>query len=79
MNEKVKIVKGTREGQLYALNYQEQEKDNRVVISAKIVIEKNNPKAQSLIEKASKRETSPLTMALKDYESQRRRDKRHDE
>jgi hypothetical protein len=75
MNEKV--IKETQ--QEYSLNYKEEEKGDNLIITAKMVIQKNSHKAQQLIDKASLQETSPLTMALKDYESQRRRNKRHDE
>lgn len=75
MNGKV-IKVGQQE---YLLNYKEEEKGDNLIITAKMIIEKNSHKAQQLIEKASQRETSPLTIALKDFESQRRRDKKHDE
>jgi hypothetical protein len=77
MNEK--IIKGTQQDQSYMLNYKEEEKDDNLIITAKLIIHKNSHKAQQLIEKASQKETSPLTMVLEDNESQRRRDKRHDE
>ncbi len=57
---------GTRNGYQYYYNAEENEKE--ITINASLTIKKDSKSAMKIIEKADKKNTSPLTMILRENE-----------
>lgn len=60
-------------GKAYSYEYTAKEDDNKVIIEAKMIINKESKTALNFIEKANKKNTSPLTMILKEEEREMKR------
>lgn len=60
-------------GKAYSYEYKAKEDDSKIVIEAKMIINKESKTALNFIEKANKKNTSPLTMILKEEEREMKR------